>query len=331
MTEVLNVDSLPNRFVIFLESDLHIGSTASKDALIEHIANEVERCRHPAWLLGNGDDIEGITRDDKRFQRSDQGMTRPDPLLQYNHLIHMRKRLAKRPYPVWTQTSEGYAPIRDDDGTIHIKARKDNRLIGRGMGNHDEYVLKVGDFMPQHVCPTLGTPYLTYSSRINLNVQDGNTVKLFMWHGAGSPPHSNAKDPEQAEANVRAALALKIGKRYDDFHVGLMGHIHAVKAWRPRKQRRARIMGAQSVVDRPHDDTDMDISKLQGDIPINPYHRWYGITGTAKGLPPIGTSNWEEKMQFGAPELGYLELHYDHGLVRLVPRYWDESAGRLYE
>lgn len=67
----------------------------------------------------------------------------------------------------------------------------------------------------------------------------------------------------------------------------------------------------------------MDVSKLQGDVPIDPFHRWYGVTGTAKGMSPMGQSDWEEKMGFGAPDPGYVKMVYDKGRVRLESWHWD--------
>lgn len=323
----MNVRIPYDRFELRFLSDLHFGHIAVAEEMVDAFVSEVVHASRPTYVAGNGDYVENISIKDKRFKMLEHGGRLNRVLGQHNFFIEKMKALAgSKPLLKWEMNSKTgeYEFPRNEDGLIDVVPRGAQKLIGLGEGNHEEYTDSIGDILRDHTCRSLGVPFLTYTSRMNLMPKDGNVVKVFMWHGAGKGlTESQAKDPEQARANVRARLALKMSSRWTDTHVNVMGHIHRTMAWRPARRRGARMIGGRIEPDRPTENSPMDVSKLQGDVPIDPYHRWYGVTGTAKYLSPLGQSDWEEKMGFGFPDPGYIKLVYDRGMVTMEEVHWD--------
>lgn len=324
--EALNALIPHDRFEVKFISDIHYGHIGVMEPMVDTFIDETKNARVPTYVLGNGDYVENISVKDKRFKQLEHGGRLARVLGQHNYFIEKFKALAgDKPLLPWEMDTKSgeYVFPRDENGVIQVRPRGKQQLLGLGEGNHEEYTDSVGDVLRDLTCRSLGVPFLTYTSRVNLTAKDGNVLKLFMWHGAGKGlTESQAKDPEQSRANVRARLALKMSSRWNDTHVNVMGHIHRTMAWRPTAHRGARFVDGRAIPERPLPNEALDISKLQGDVAIDPHRRWYGVTGTAKGMSPLGQSDWEEKMGFSYPDPGYVKLVYNKGLVHLEEWHW---------
>lgn len=306
MTRIVHVE-LPANHTLALFGDTHYGARSFDQDVVDLLTARMKRSSSfYAWHMG--DVAEAIQIDDKRYHRSEHGATFPDPVLQY---AKAKEDLAKMP-----------------------------RLLGILEGNHDRKLSRTGDFLREMCRSQLrGVAYGTYSTKLHIHVGD-LTYKLFLWHGAGAPPRTQAKDPIQRRGNRQAAIMRRLAAQHSDCHVMAMGHYHFLEAFRAPGETVLYDDGRKLHMDRPNAGP-MDIAELQDKRSIDPNLRWYAVTGTAKksreafeteqtGVLGVDEaySTWEETMGFPPADLGWVEVRFRKGLLELVPVYYDGGETR---
>jgi hypothetical protein len=285
---------LPANHRIILSGDEHIGAATCHMELIKARNRRIKSLKN-AYLIGMGDIAEAIEVRDKRFMLDEHaGMT---PVEQY------------------AVAEEMLDPISD-------------KLLCQIEGNHDTKLIShgTGSFVKQ-LCKNLDRPeaYGDYASVVRINAGD-LSYNIYVWHGHGGTS-SNAKDPEQRLANMKAAIVRKLGSQMSDCHVMAMGHIHKIMAFRPPPEPTLYAdFGASKLrLERGHRDTPTDLRELQHARHIDQNSRWYAVTGTAKKSRTLGHMSWEETMGFGASDLGWVELVVDNGRLWVEQKFWGEG------
>jgi hypothetical protein len=179
-------------------------------------------------------------------------------------------------------------------------------------GNHEMKLHRIGDFA-EYICKGLNIPKGGYTTRITLTNDGKKLFTLFAWHGpARGMISSNAKDYEQRQANLKAALKMRMKYKQGDCAVMLMGHVHKLISVPPTYQLYLREGSNGLVQDY--------LGGQQTGKWIDPDLRWYGCTGAFLKLYADGVTGYAEIGGYDPVELGYLLLKIQGGkIVALDP------------
>lgn len=195
--QLLNVE-LPSDFELVFAGDTHDGTILQHRDGLEFLTDFILSKRH-RYMVHMGDWIEAIMRDDPRYSDC---TTEDKPLEQCK-----------------SATNDFWA------------VRK--RMLCGLTGNHEDKLHKFGE-LAKHICESLGIPYGTYQAKIAANDKHGLMFKAYVTHGFGTL-RSNAKDPEQQLANMKAALKLKLRNKAGDCAIMGMGHTHKLIVAEPTR------------------------------------------------------------------------------------------------
>lgn len=265
---------LPASFQVVCMGDTHIGSVLCHRRGIERAIKYIQDTPNCYWLH-MGDWIEAIATDDPRY--SSESTSEPIPLKQANDAIDLFK------------------PIAD-------------RCLFGNSGNHEMKLHRIGD-MAGYICDGIGIPHGGYTTRINITHDGKKLFTLYAWHGpARGMISSNAKDYEQMQANLKAALKRKLKYKQGDCAVMLMGHVHKLITVPPTYQLYLRDGGSNGLVQ----------GYLEGKQTgkwIDPDLRWYGCTGAFLKLYADGVTGYAEIGGYDPVELGYLLLTVSDGKI----------------
>lgn len=304
---------MPSKHIIPIFGDRHYGASTRVQGVESAYRARCNRSKDVHFAVDMGDVAEAITIDDRRYKAEEhEGWT---PLLQYKDARQEFKQI-------------------DDLGLILS-------------GNHDENrrILSHGNFIRDYLCdPEDGLKgwndepiiYGTYSAKLRIHVPDDDlSYKIFLWHGSGRPPQSNAKDPTQRRANIRASIIRKLAQQHSDCLINCVGHYHQVHSYRAPPETVLYDDGEDMHVERGTDRL-TDVREYQDVKHIDRYRRWYGVTGTAKrtrvafGEHDEGAySPWAETKGYAPSDLGWIEVHYDHGTLWMESVFWDGSVTRI--
>jgi predicted phosphodiesterase len=272
---------LPADCEIIALGDTHIGSVLCHRGGIKKVIDYIKNTPNVFWLH-MGDWIEAIASDDIRY--SSDTVQQPIPLKQAQDVIDLFKPIA-------------------DKGICGLK------------GNHELKLHRYGD-LAEFICRSdggLGINYGTYAARVVFKTDKKEVFKAFLWHGPTKGQiSSNAKDWEQRQANMRAALKMKLKYKMADCAIMLMGHVHKLIAIEPTRQLIIKD-GKDSV---KHDYLS---GKQTGDY-IDPDLRWYGCTGAFLKLYQDGVSGYAEIAGYDPVELGYLKIKIIGGIIKDIER-----------
>ena len=150
------------------------------------------------------------------------------------------------------------------------------------------------------MCHELNIPYGTVSCKIHfVNQRDGKLqFKHYAWHGNGVI-RSQAKDPDQALANRRAALKNKLKRKMSDCQLMSMGHAHQLQDC-PPDQYDLRLF-----------DNGEEIKAYYGGFEvghngyIDPHQRHYFCTGSFYKLYELGVSGYAERAGYDPVDNGF--------------------------
>lgn len=184
----IQATDMPSSHDFALAGDDHDGSL-----LCHHdgLGQQVEWASKKGNYLGKmGDMIEAIMTDDKRYDRTSENSI---PLQQADDAIKRYKPVAKK-IKFWLT------------------------------GNHELKLQRFGD-LGKYMADAVGCPYGTYTAVIEVSDKFGPMYRIFASHGFGVLK-SNAKDAEQQEGNMKAALKMKLKHKRADCVIMAMGHTH---------------------------------------------------------------------------------------------------------
>ena len=186
---------MPSSFDLSLFGDTHHGSTLCHEKGINTLMDWTLSEKH-RFLIHMGDAIEAIMVDDKRYQADVQ--TTAVPLQQRDYVV------------------ERYKPIA-------------HRLKMMLVGNHEFKLWRFGN-LTEDICKGLSTKkhaveFGTFIAVVRLYDKYGYLFSLYLGHGWRALT-SNAKDWEQRQANMKAALKMQLKFKAADCLVNAIGHSH---------------------------------------------------------------------------------------------------------
>ena len=186
---------------ISLHGDAHEGNALTSRSGLESVIAWIA-AKSNRYFVNMGDELEGITTDDKRYQADTT--TEPIPMRQTRAVI------------------ERYTSIR----------KRGLAWLG---GNHNFTLHRFGN-LTEHIAQELGIPYGTWSCKLLLRDGRGPIAKLYLTHGFRGTITSNAKDFEQREANMKASLKMRLVNKASDCIVMSMGHSHKLMVVEPAQR-----------------------------------------------------------------------------------------------
>ena len=269
---------IPLNCEILAIGDTHIGSVLCHRGGISKLISYIKSDPARYWVH-MGDWIEAITSDDPRYSADESQQA--IPLKQAQDAIDLFKPIA------------------------------DKGICGLA-GNHERKLHRYGD-LAAFICEGIGIHYGTYAARVIFKTEKKDIFKSFLWHGPTKGQiSSSAKDWEQRQANMRAALKMKLKYKMADCAVMLMGHVHKLIVVEPTRQLIIRD-GKESV---KHD----YLSGRQTGDYIDPDLRWYGCTGSFMKLYVDGVSGYAEVAGYDPTELGYLKIQIKGSVIQNIDR-----------
>lgn len=185
--------ALPKDYVLAISGDLHLGCPNVSEEHITEMVNDVVKLDN-CYMVNIGDNIEGITPKDKRFQFSN---------CKY-------------------QTSQEQA-----DAVVKLLSPLKNKLLVIGTGNHEASIGDVLD-VGKYISTQLNVPYGGISYKLEVYNDSSMELmhKMYFHHGSGSI-NSSINDDVRAEANMKASLKNKLLKTaHSDCIVMGIGHVH---------------------------------------------------------------------------------------------------------
>ena len=189
---------LPEKLVVYLLGDLHVGSSGLTRRKVKIAVDMIKRQKNARCVM-MGDLIEAIMADDYRYNP-----------LQNNGKYQTIDEQCK-------EVAGILRPIR-------------KKCLAMLDGNHEETVHKTikTDVL---IGEALGLDKKIYGGR-TVKIIINNKVKLFCTHGSGKV-NSEAGDPEQIERNEAIKVKRKLRRLQSDCIVMAMGHIHKLRVTGP--------------------------------------------------------------------------------------------------
>jgi predicted phosphodiesterase len=260
--------NLPDSHDIVLFGDTHEGSAFKHKEEVAKLVDYVATTKN-TYAVHMGDLVEGIVIDDKRYDAESVDSDSPQPLLQYQNAI------------------KEIAPIK-------------NKLLTILEGNHDRTVgRRMGNFVEGLVCKELGVPFGTVGCKLTIKNKDSKQMyKMFLAHKMRNTLNSNAKDPIQKEANIKAAMKDQLRGKCNDAIIMGFGHTHKLLVQPP-----------SNMVEMYDDGVSIkqEYKRDPGNARrIDPDLRWYVNTGSFVKLYELGISGYAEIGGLEVVELGYV-------------------------
>jgi hypothetical protein len=191
----------PDIFHIYTLGDIHGGALGCAEDRIKREINIIKE-RENSFVIGMGDYLDCIVKDDKRFSSGGLAEWMRD---KQDDIIETQRKWAV----------ELFTPIKD-------------KIICMLTGNHEETIHdKHQDNIGLHICDDLGVPYGGYQAFINLTFDregsnESHRYIIHAWHGDGA-------------AQTEGARLMRLMRLVNDVeaHVYLMGHLHAMTSHTP--------------------------------------------------------------------------------------------------
>jgi len=275
---VLNMQRITREIPLDCEivalGDTHLGSVLCHRAGIKKVIDYIQSDPARLWVH-MGDWIEAIATDDGRYQTDTT--QEPIPLKQAKDAVAMFKPVA-------------------------------HKCVTGLSGNHENKLHRYGN-LAQYICEQLAIPYGTYSARVGFTHDNKILFRAFLWHGPTKGAiNSAAKDWEQRQANMKAALKMKLKYKYGDCAVMLIGHVHKLIKIEPTTDQ-LYLYDSQSGTKQGY------LTARQTGQFIDPDLRWYGCTGAFLKLYEDGVSGYAELAGYDPVELGALVIEVKDGKV----------------
>jgi len=261
---IIKVAGMPDNFDLALAGDPHSGSCLTSTSGIKRMQDWVMSEKH-RYLVLHGDMIEAIMCDDKRLDGTS--------------ITHRPSEQMKMAVKLWRPVCE--------------------RILVLLEGNHEMKLWKYGN-IAEDIARELGCAYGTYTSKIAY--YDGKNrlmFKHYATHGHGQLV-SNAKDPEQRVANMKAALKFRLKDMAGDCALMSMGHTHQLLVVPP--SRRLFLYDDGTKIKQKYMSSTMVGSYIHED------ERWYANTGSFYRQFAMGVSGYSEVRGYKPTELGYVRV-----------------------
>ena len=277
---------IPANCKIVLAGDLHIGALNFSKSAFADMVSKVKRGKN-TYLIGMGDYLEAKEPADPHFEirATDKNMNQFAAQMEYFY--------------------NAIKPIA-------------SKVIGLLRGNHEDKIeRKVGNLLETFVCKPLSIPYAGYSCIHVFTDKRGSVkFKFFLHHGFGFL-NSNAKDPDQELANMKAGLRKKLKNKAGDCVVKAMGHTHKLIVAEPHREKLfmleeqgKTVSGYSPVKMVPHPGEALD-----------PDMTWAVNTGTFRKLHnDFGEDDYSEKAGYDPVDIGYAVVHINDYKVTRVER-----------
>jgi hypothetical protein len=264
---------VPKNWRLYVLGDLHAGTVMFHESAFVKAIGSIKRDPNARVIL-QGDMVEAIAVDDKRFQYDSHDPEKATPRMQEEYLIKV------------------LAPIKD-------------KIVAILMGNH-EYKLKNYTDITHNICNGIGIPERngTYTCKVNFVNEDtqASQFKGFFTHGSRNISTS-ADDPVRQESNLKLSLKRLLKDKAGDCLVMARGHSHKLILSEPEKRLYLTDDGKDI---EQHYTKSRDIS---GGGYIHPDHRYYICSGSfLKLYGPSGVSGYAERAEYDPVELGYVKL-----------------------
>jgi len=188
-------------FYLYAMGDEHLGSRDCAEDQVLAMRDEIKET-HNALVVKMGDQIDAITKNDKRFES--KGLA---PWVRADNIVESQRK----------KVSELFKPIAP-------------KIVAYLSGNHEETVHhEYQDDITRNLADDLGVPYAGYVCFINLlfkrvNSSESHLIQTHAWHGAGS-------------AQTEGARLMRLMRLVNDVqaHIYLMGHLHAITVHTPQR------------------------------------------------------------------------------------------------
>jgi hypothetical protein len=213
-----------------------------------------------------GDGIEAVQSDDKRFQ--------------------------------WDMTNPAYfIPLQQKDAMIDLYKPIAKRGLAWLGGNHEFKLQRFGDLAAE-AAKGLGIPYGGCACKLLLEDRHGPIAKLYLCHPNRITIRSAAKDWEQRQANMMAAVKRFLVDKASDCVVMALPHTHKLIVVEPSKKLVIYDDGAR-----------LRQAYLEGDnsMPryIDPDQRWYVNTGSYLRTMILDHDGYPERSGYDPVEIGH--------------------------
>lgn len=273
----LSTKEVPSNFELILLGDSHEGTILQhRDGLMETI-DYIGSKRNVFWCH-MGDEVEAIMVDDKRYDP--ETVSEPVPMRQRDNVIR------------------DFRPIR-------------NKCLFWLWGNHPQKLYRFGN-ITLDICRTLGIEYGTWTTKISLKDKHGLMFKGFFCHGVRGAMRSNAKDYEQRQANLKAALKQKLKEKAADCVLMGMGHTHLLLKVDPAPKLYMTDDG-KKVKQRY-------LTPGSNEQYIDPDRRWYVNTGSFLKTYGDEVSGYGEIAGYDPVELGYVKVKVNDRAITSVDK-----------
>jgi hypothetical protein len=269
---------MPDSYKLNLFSDLHDGSILCHHDGIEELKEDL--LKPGTFGACGGDWVEAIATDDKRYD----------------------------------DTSRNLKPAKQRDEIIKIFTPVKHTLIGGLLGNHEWHLQRYLN-IAEEICKGLEIPYGTYSAVFEMWDAHGLQWKLFYTHGRHQFV-SNAKDPEQALANRKAALKMKMKRKAADCFVMAHAHCHQLFVVEPSDE----LFITFNQKPRQHYMKDDHMTLSDGSVYIPPDNRYYCATGSFLKMYAMGQSGYAEMWGLDPVQLGWIEVFVENRKVVAVKK-----------
>ena len=270
---------------IFLAGDFHYGAlTCSRSSIKQMVAS----VGPDDLVIFMGDLIEAITPEDRRWQTTS---------------VAWQDKL-------YTPQEQAEAIVRD---LTPLKGRIPVVLAG----NHEWKLMNTMNF-PEAVAKELGSEYGGAACVVHFEWNRKPAFRFHAMHG-GWTPFSNAKDVVQADANIRAALKMKLQDQVGDCIAHFCGHGHRLIVQPPTAHRQLYITTTKA----GKISQNYKVSPVQSANYLHPDTRWFGMTGSfIKLYSPPGSKSigYAEMFGYRPNEIGCLKATVKGGQLVQVEK-----------
>lgn len=272
---------------IYLAGDFHYGALTCSRSSIAQMVDEVKRDKGSLLIL-MGDLIEAITPSDRRWRTTS---------------VAWQDRL-------FTPEEQAKALVSD---LSPLKGRIPVVLAG----NHEWKLMDTVCF-PDLVADALDSVYGSASCVVHFDWKGRPAFRFHVMHG-GWTPASNAKDVVQADANMRAALKMRLQDQVGDCVGQFCGHGHRLLIQPPTAEQHLYI----TTTKKGKIQQNYKVSPPQNAGYLHPDTRWFGMTGSfLKLYSPPGSKaiGYAEMYGYRPAEIGCLKATVKDGQLAKVEK-----------
>ena len=275
----------PIDFNLFLFGDTHLGTAAFHERGFNEF---IDTFRSPYADLDasrnfgvhQGDAIEAIIVDDKRYDPRLVSDPKATPLMQAESFVELLRPISKQ-------------------------------LVCLMRGNHERTLQKYGN-LSEMMAKELGVPYGTMSCKVTYTDHKGELIfKHFATHGRKGIT-STADDPKRRKTNMELTLKRQLKFKAGDALLMSKAHTHKLLVCEPNTELYLTDDGENIQQNYTH-------SRRNAGY-IHPDHRWYVNTGSFFSLYVLGEETYAEAAEYDPLEIGYAVVIVRNRVIQEVRR-----------